>query len=93
MTKVSRSNQAFHLFFIQLCDSVAKAVADKFNEVFTDGTAPKVLAAFVLAKYDDPNQDPLLEVISIGTGTKCVTGETVDHKVMEDQESLNIPFQ
>lgn len=54
---------------------------DKYNEVFKDGSAPKVLAAFVLAKYDTDINNPMLEVISMGTGTKCVTGETIDHKV------------
>jgi len=63
-----------------LNDKVAKAVSQKFGEVFKDETQPKVIAAFVLAKFDTPESDPMLEVVSLGTGTKCITGEQMDHK-------------
>lgn len=64
----------------ELCDKVAKAVSEKFGSVFKDESSPKVVAAFVLAKCDSPGSEPMLEVVSIGTGTKCITGEQMDHK-------------
>ena len=71
------------IVFMHFRSQVAKVVSEKFNEVFKDGNSPKVLAAFVLAKFEEggSSTEPMLEVVSIGTGTKCITGETIDHKV------------
>ncbi|XP_057310124.1 double-stranded RNA-specific editase 1-like [Hydractinia symbiolongicarpus] len=53
-------------------------------DIYTEGvkgeTQCKVIAAFVLAKCEDTNSTPDLQVVSIGTGTKCVTGDQMDHK-------------
>lgn len=63
-----------------LCNMITKAVQEKFLNVFQGETQCKVIAAFVLAKCEDTNSTPDLQVVSIGTGTKCVTGDQMDHK-------------
>ena len=69
-----------HEIPVELCDMVADAVQEKFMNVFQGETQCKVIAAFVVAKYDGVNSNPELAVVSIGTGTKCITGDQMDHK-------------
>jgi len=64
----------------ELCNMVAEAVQTQFLSVFQGETQCKVVAAFVLAKFSGINPNPSLKVISIGTGTKCITGDQIDHK-------------
>ena len=66
---------------VDVCNLVLAAVQSKFAEVFQGETQCKVIASFVLATYHEgDNPLPSLEVISIGTGTKCITGDQMDHK-------------
>lgn len=65
---------------IELSNRIADAVQKKFLEVFQGETQCKVIAAFIVANHSESLEEPLLSVVSIGTGTKCITGEMIDHK-------------
>eukprot|EP00111_Clytia_hemisphaerica_P006813 TCONS_00019671-protein len=65
---------------VELSNRIADAVQKKFLEVFQGETQCKVIAAFVVADCQTSIEEPDLRVVSIGTGTKCITGEMIDHK-------------
>lgn len=67
---------------VELSNAISDAVQQKFAEIFQGETQYKVLAGFVIAQYgnDGNNEEPILEVVSLGTGTKCITGDQIDNK-------------
>lgn len=65
---------------VALSNRIADAVQQKFLEIFQGETQCKVIAAFVLVDSQQSTTEPTLRVVSIGTGTKCITGEMMDHK-------------
>jgi len=65
---------------LELSNRISQVVQDKYAEVFQGETQCKVIAAFVLATTDNEEECSELEVVSIGTGTKCITGDQINHK-------------
>ena len=64
----------------EMSDAIADAVQNQFSALLQDETQTKVIAGFVLCSYEDGNVAPKLKVISIGTGTKCISGEQIGQK-------------
>ena len=76
---------------VDLSNRIAESVQKRFLELFQGETQCKVIAAFVVADCGDKKETKLnsnesaggqhhLQVVSIGTGTKCITGEMMDQK-------------
>ncbi|XP_065651504.1 double-stranded RNA-specific editase 1 isoform X2 [Hydra vulgaris] len=64
----------------EFSDSIADAVQNRFATLLQDENQSKVIAAFVLCIYEGEDVAPKLKVISIGTGTKCISGEQIGQK-------------
>lgn len=60
-----------------VADKVAKSIQDLFHEIMTENPEQakwKVLAGIAMTKDEEMND---IQVISIGTGTKCISGEHI----------------
>lgn len=60
-----------------LADKIVAAVQSKFSQVFQCDISYKVIASILMAKEQNGMMLDRFEVISIGTGTKCVGGESL----------------
>ena len=56
-------------------DKIFKAVMLKFSQVFQPDIPYKVIASILMAKEQNGVMLEMFEVLSIGTGTKCIGGE------------------
>ena len=66
---------------VDFSNNIARAVEESFGEVFKGESHHKVLAGFVLINDDsEETGQPYLQVVSLGTGTKCITGDHIDNK-------------
>lgn len=63
----------------EFADKIVQAVTRKFNQVFQSEVPYKVLAGIAMAKEVNGKMMDAFEVLSIGTGTKCIGGESINN--------------
>ena len=65
---------------LELSNRISQVVQEEYARVFQGEAPSKVVAAFVIGILKSPNEEPILNVVSIGTGTKCITGDQINLK-------------
>ena len=60
-------------------DKIVQAVYSKFSEIFPSDISCKVVGAVIMAKSLDGVLTESFQVISIGTGTKCIVGDSINN--------------
>ena len=60
-------------------DKIVQSVQDKCSQVFQADVQYKVIASVIMGKVSDSG-DEMYEVISLGTGTKCISGGSINNK-------------
>lgn len=73
------TNQSQTDITLDFADKVVNAVYAKFSQVFPSDIPCKVVASMVMAKEQNGGMLDVFEVLSMGTGTKCISGENLSH--------------